>query len=195
MLTLVTAPAGYPVTLDEAKIQLRIRHSEDDIYISGLIATATADVEEYTGRPMVEQTWLWARDDWPQNGEWFPKYPVVSLDSVEYVDAEGVEQTLAVGGLYVNDGALPRIYVNPDISLPSVKGARPGDVRITFTAGYATANGDDYGLNVPAPMKHAVLLMIGHHYENREAVNIGSSASEIPLGVKHLLAPYKIWHP
>ncbi|MBR4401031.1 MAG: phage gp6-like head-tail connector protein [Synergistes sp.] len=35
---------------------------------------------------------------------------------------------------------------------------------------------------MPAMEKAACLLLIGHWFENREAVNIGKNASEVPLG-------------
>jgi hypothetical protein len=39
------------------------------------------------------------------------------------------------------------------------------------------------------------LLLIGHLYENREAVASGAgvASAELPLGVRALLAPYRAW--
>lgn len=37
----------------------------------------------------------------------------------------------------------------------------------------------------------AMLLLIGHWYANRESVVIGSTATELPLAVESLLAPYR----
>jgi hypothetical protein len=34
-------------------------------------------------------------------------------------------------------------------------------------------------------------MLLGHWYNIREAVNIGSVTSEIPLGVEALLSPYR----
>ena len=39
----------------------------------------------------------------------------------------------------------------------------------------------------------AILLYIGHLYENREAVVIGNAATRVPLAVESLLQPYKIY--
>jgi len=44
---------------------------------------------------------------------------------------------------------------------------------------------------VPAPIKHAALLMVGHFYENREAVPDFRAATVLPLGVEALVAPYR----
>lgn len=49
---------------------------------------------------------------------------------------------------------------------------------------------DDPEVEVEVPgalEKAAMLLLIGHLYENREAVNIGNTTTEVPLGVKNLL--------
>lgn len=56
--------------------------------------------------------------------------------------------------------------------------------------GYADAEdpilmGDD--------VKAAMLLLIGHWYENRESVAIGDTAVAIPFAVEALLQPYRIY--
>ncbi len=40
----------------------------------------------------------------------------------------------------------------------------------------------------------AMLLLIGHWYANREAVNVGNITSELPLGVEALLFRHRRWH-
>lgn len=44
---------------------------------------------------------------------------------------------------------------------------------------------------MPQAIKQAMLLMIGHWYATREAVNIGNIVSELPIGARALLAPYR----
>ena len=41
-------------------------------------------------------------------------------------------------------------------------------------------------------VRAAALLIVGHLYENREAVVIGTIATDLPMGVELLLAPYVI---
>ena len=43
---------------------------------------------------------------------------------------------------------------------------------------------------VPAPITHAMMLLAGSLYANREAVSY-SSAVEVPLAYQYLLSPYK----
>lgn len=43
------------------------------------------------------------------------------------------------------------------------------------------------------PIHQAILLMVGHLYNTREPVQIGTSVTKIPLTLEYLLAPYKTW--
>jgi len=55
--------------------------------------------------------------------------------------------------------------------------------------GAAFADGEEW----PASLKHAVRLLVGHLYENREATLIGISADMLPLGFADLVAPHREW--
>lgn len=48
---------------------------------------------------------------------------------------------------------------------------------------------DDHG-KLPPAVKHAILLLVGHFYANRESVSF-ATASEIPLAYQYLLQSYK----
>ena len=50
---------------------------------------------------------------------------------------------------------------------------------------------DPNGLVMPASVKAAILLTLGHLYENREAVNVGNIVTEMPMGAERLLWPYR----
>src|SRR3546814_2053287 len=50
---------------------------------------------------------------------------------------------------------------------------------VTYPAGYAPEE-------VPVALVQAMLLLIGHSFSNREAVSVGNTGSEIPLGVESL---------
>jgi hypothetical protein len=56
-------------------------------------------------------------------------------------------------------------------------------VQITYLAGYGGA------ASVPKPAVHAIKMLVGHWYANREA--IGSVGQNVPLGVHALLEPLK----
>ncbi|MDA9530339.1 head-tail connector protein [Bradyrhizobium sp. CCBAU 25338] len=64
--------------------------------------------------------------------------------------------------------------------------------------GYTLADrytvGSPATLTVPPALDHAVLLMVGHFYANREASLIGGTGgSELPLGVCDIVNDYRDW--
>ncbi|GAN52083.1 phage protein [Methylobacterium sp. ME121] len=72
--------------------------------------------------------------------------------------------------------------------VPSLDGRT---VTVRYRAGYAAQDGRS---TVPAPIRHAVLLMVGHLYSNRDAVTTtAAQPAQLPLGVEALVAPYRIW--
>jgi hypothetical protein len=52
---------------------------------------------------------------------------------------------------------------------------------------------DEDRLLLDDDVRTAMLLLVGHWYSNREAVNIGNITSEVPLAVEALLQPYRIY--
>src|SRR5689334_6458680 len=65
-LSLVTPPAFEPVSLDEAKMHLKVDTTDDDELIASLITAARVRAEWHTGRAFVTQGWTLWLDDWPQ---------------------------------------------------------------------------------------------------------------------------------
>lgn len=178
---LITPAASYAVTLAEAKAQTRVDGTDDDTYLNGLIAAASDHVEKYTGRSLGAQTWRLTTDGFTDEIR-LPYGPVQSVTTLAYYDAAGADQTLATGWGLDNTVDPARIVRNVDASWPDTQD-RFDAVRITYVAGYST---------VPAPIKHAMLLLIGHWYEHREAV--GESMAELPMAVDALLSNYRTYH-
>lgn len=179
--TLVTPPASFPVTLAEAKAQCRVRHSDEDTFINGLIAAATQHVEKQIGRAIIAQTWRLTLDQF-STAIRLPLSPLIAVDAVEYSDTAGITQTASASLYTVDNTSEPGwVVLNQDAEWPETIDA-VGAVRITYQAGYAT---------VPAPIKHAILLLIGHWFENREAV--GEQMQALPMAVDALLVNYRAY--
>lgn len=53
---------------------------------------------------------------------------------------------------------------------------------------------DEHALVLDDDITTAMLLLIGHWFENREAVVIGSTPSELPMAVQALISPYRHFH-
>jgi len=44
---------------------------------------------------------------------------------------------------------------------------------------------------LPPALHHAILMLVAHFYENREAVVVDGGAQVVPFGVSRLIAPYR----
>lgn len=188
-LVLVTAPQAEPITLDEVKAHLRIDGTDEDTFLTALIK-ATREHCESPGlnRALITQTWeLWL-DSWPKKDYIpIPRPPLQAINSVKYYGADDTEYTFDPVNYFVDTKSEPgRVALEYNKSWPSVTLRPTNGIVINFDAGYGTAD------DVPQIIKHAMLLLIGHWYENREATVVGAVLREIPFAVKSLLAPYRI---
>jgi uncharacterized phiE125 gp8 family phage protein len=186
-----TAPAIElaPVTLAEAKAHLRIVDSADDAYITALVGAAADKIERDTGIVCRARNLSIVRDSFMDSGvARIPAFygPVNSIGAVVYDATDGTEQTLASDQYRLRQFA-GMAYIVPafGVSWPATEGGI-GAVRVTLNAGYAS--NDD----VPDTLRHAALLLIGHLYENREAVNIGQGVTEVPLGYDALIRAHRL---
>lgn len=209
-LKLVTLPDKEPASLEEVKKHLRIDGNNEDDLITNLITAAREIAENFTGRALMPQSLEYVLDDFPRNysdSETYtrfksdnfnsikrkineilvPKTPVISVNSIKYTDSTGLITTWDSGEYLVDSDSEPcRIVPKIAGGWPSFIPAQINSVRINFTCGYAEGT-------LPQSIVQAIKLIIGHLYENREAVNIGWKAREMPFGAKFLLAPYRIY--
>jgi uncharacterized phiE125 gp8 family phage protein len=166
------------------------------------VATGWIDgADGWLGRALGLQTWDLKLDEhelsypslsdsWEQHSAYgwgirLPLPPLASVTHVKYQDEDNDEQTFDPAS-YVVSGVGGRGYVHlaSGASWPTVYPGR--DVlTVRFQAGYAT---------VPDPIKHAVLLMVGHLYSNREAVaNAQGKPETMPMGVDALLSTFRVF--
>lgn len=181
MHTTVITPPVSAITLEQAKVFLRVEDNDQDEVIDALIAAAQGNIDGpdgWLGRCIGAQTLEFTADSF-DFGVCLPYQPATDIVSVKYDDASNVEQTLDPTAYRLDRTGTLQCPFNG--SWPSVSGER-GSVRVTYRAG-----SDD----VPAPIRQAMLLMIGHWYENRMAVSAGVSMDELPFGVSALLMPYR----
>jgi uncharacterized phiE125 gp8 family phage protein len=196
-LKIITAPTVEPVNLAETKIHLRVDSSTEDNYINSLIKSAREAVENLTGRALITQTLEYLISNWPNHEIKLPRAPLQSVTSIKYTDSAGNEYILDVSKYVVNPDTEPGLIV-PAIgySWPSISLKPTGAITINYIAGYPPSNIElpDYQANVPAGLKHAILLLVGHWYEQRQPVNIGTSVTQIPFTVKWLCDSYRVHH-
>lgn len=176
MLTQLSPPAAEPLTLAEAKLHLRVDVdiTDDDSLITALIVTARQQAEHRTGRALVSQQWRLGLDRFADDSLELPLPKLQSVQSVTYLDADGVRQTLA-GAEYdvVTDELVGRLLPAFGKTWPDCR-IRPGSVQVSYTCGYGAAS------DVPQSIKAWMLLAIGAWYENREALTSGKPVAELP---------------
>lgn len=191
VLNLVTPPAREPVLLSEAREHLRVDGSAEDTLIAARLTAARMHVEAVTGRQMMPATWELQSDGFPEGAITLPRSPVISVESIAYLDTAGALQTLAPSNYVLLAGSSPT--ADPAQIVPAfaktwpAATAMPNAVRVRFLAGYADENA------VPQPLKAAILLVLGDLYANREAQAPGASMQlSVNPAVESILAPYRL---
>jgi uncharacterized phiE125 gp8 family phage protein len=185
-----------PISVADAKEHLRVVDStEDDTYIGELIDAATTWCEDYCDRTFADKQYTVAFDDFFGTRIELPRPPVrlnataaSATVTISYVDTGGATQTLTWSQSGTQQFRLDRDHV-PALVYPLYLEVWPSvrlddkSVQITYLAGYGGA------ANVPTPAKHAIKMLVGHWYLNREAV--GNAGQNVPMGVAALLEPLK----
>jgi len=187
-LKIITQPTSEPVTLAEAKDQLRITHDNEDSYITRLITVARQAAETHTGRALASATFELTLDEFPESQEIILPYPPLeSVTSIKYRDTDGIEATLDIADYIVYDDMPAKIVPAYNEEFPGIELYPIGAVKIRYVAGY-TGEGE---LVVPEEIKQGILLLIADYYEYREDIlGKGHIPKTVPFGVKALFSPY-----
>jgi uncharacterized phiE125 gp8 family phage protein len=173
-----TSATAEPLTLEEAKLHLRVENAEDDALIGTLISAAREAAETFLGRVIPERQFEIVLDGYPETPYRFPFLPVKAVVSIVCVLEDETEVGLTEGTFRLASG--DRLVVD---TWPEGTPRTYDAVTITVTAGTET---------VPARWKQAMLLVIGHWYEHRESVNVGNIVNELPQGFEMLLWPDRV---
>jgi uncharacterized phiE125 gp8 family phage protein len=198
--------ATEPVTIDQVQAQCRIDNDDDNAYLSTLITAARQYCEKVTGRAFLSQTWRLSLEGFPcwrqllhcvgetqGYSDWrpcglrapeilLPRPYLLEVVSITYLDLTGTRQTLDPSQYTVVADAEPaRVLPALGCVWPYALWQR-GSVQITYAAGYLTG--------VPGTIQLAILMLVAHWYENREATVLpvsGTGVVSVPLGVAELL--------
>lgn len=163
-LELVTPAATTAITLAEAKAQMRVETDDDDALITRLIAAAIAftDAQGSLGKAIITQTWRQWIGNNPSEVLLLIK-PSISVTAVKYYDTEGDLQTAVLADFDVLGTPSYRyVKAKSGYTWPTAQ-VRPDAIAIEYTAGYGSATTD-----VPETIRHALLMLVAHWYENRE---------------------------
>lgn len=185
-LTRATPPAVEPVSVSEAKAHLRVDISDDDSYISTLITAAREWCEQYVDRTLINTQWTMRLDSFPYEIE-LPRPPIAmsgtaTAVSLTYTLGDDSTATLSTTAYRVDRNSTPGVVRQLRAGTWPANLDDYNAVAVTWWAGYGAS-----GTSVPAAIRHAILMLVGHWYESRSSVLTGSISKEIEFGVKSLL--------
>jgi uncharacterized phiE125 gp8 family phage protein len=181
-LVRVTAPATAPISLAEAKAQMKVESSDDDTIIQRLIDAAVnfVDAQGALGKGMITQTW----------GQWLSPNPstvylslgpVQSVSAIKYYDENGTLQTATLADFNVF-GTPNRISVSPKSGKAwPVTQMRDDAIKIEYIIGYGSTSA-----SVPETVRHALMMLVAHWYDMRET-STEKQMYDLPFGFTDMI--------
>jgi uncharacterized phiE125 gp8 family phage protein len=156
------------IPLSTIKTALKIDYSDDDADLIRLRETATVFVEKRTGLALQPRTETLYLAYWTDS--LIPVAPYTGITHVRYQNSTNTQTTVPAGDYWIDqtDGPLNQIRF---LERPE-----------TYTVGYS---------NIPDPLVHAMIALVGHWYNNPEAAQpIGLQT--VPMSVEAILDMYSI---
>lgn len=159
----------WPVTVDELKRHTQIDHAEDDLLLmygaGGYLAAATEYIETRGQVSLIHQRRKLRMDELPAGESVHViRGPLVSVQSVTYLDAANASQTLdAAKYRVIPGGRSSAVYFVEDTSVTLADG--PGVVEVNMTCGFG-----ELPDHVPALWRLLVAEVAAYFYERRNAI-------------------------
>jgi uncharacterized phiE125 gp8 family phage protein len=172
-----------PVTIDQIRQACRVVADDEDDLLRSWAVTARSLVESDSHVALVRKT-VRVRLVCFLREIRLPISPLISIESVSYIDVNGETQTIEPDDAWMmdNDRSPGALVFLPDYEFPETMFGRNDAVTIEYTVGHDPAD-------KPAPEAavSAILMLVAHWYKNREAVVVGAVSNEIELGYERLV--------
>jgi uncharacterized phiE125 gp8 family phage protein len=166
-----------PVTMSDVKAHLRVSYNDDDSMIYMMMQSAREWAETHTEKAIVDQS-VTAYYPSLTKSMPLPLGNARDIVSVQYLDKDGIQQTL-LDGFILTNGTPSRLVFTVDV--PEFT-EQADSVEIEYSAGY--------DCNTPSRIKSALLLMVGDMYEHREAQVVKDRIEQNPT-LERLLFPVR----
>ncbi|MDX2264594.1 MAG: head-tail connector protein [Hyphomicrobiales bacterium] len=183
-LILTSGPAAEPVSLAEAKAHLRVDGADEDALIGSLVVAARMHIEHALDLALITQSWSLYLDRFPDGPVELPLGPVQAVTEVRLYAANAAV-TVLTPDQYLLDAASRPARLSP-IGVWLQPGRAVNGVEIAFAVGYGAT-----GAAVPQPLRQAILMLIAHWHESREAAS-PEEQFEAPHALDALIAPYRV---
>jgi uncharacterized phiE125 gp8 family phage protein len=191
-LTITTPPAIEPVSVAEAKAQLRVTYDQEDALIGALITAARQRIEAELGIALIATGFSELHDAWPlADAPAVPltdpfaqlfsgpirvrRGPLISVTALAVADSTGALQPIPPASYAAEVGG--RRITPWDVAWPAPS-VPTGGVSIDYIAGYGAGETD-----VPGPLRQAILTLVADGFEHR---------SDAPIAlVEPWIAPFR----
>lgn len=187
-LNQITGPAIEVVSNTEQKLHAKIDLPDDDLLVDDLNISATEYVTDRLQRAFVTEVWELSLDEFPPDPCPIDicRVPLLTVNSIKYIDTDGVEQTLAADQFIVDTKAEPAaIFRAHLVTWPATRNI-VNAVTVNFDIGYGAAAAD-----TPEKFKTIIKQIFTHWYRNREAMK-DKTWVEVPEHVNALLSKYEL---
>jgi uncharacterized phiE125 gp8 family phage protein len=195
MRVFVVTPPAPVVTWEDADAHLHLDGDTDQRdEVEAMIAAATAALDGPTGwlgRALGEQVLEARIDNFGCGSIVLPYPPVVEIVSVNYIDRDGVEQTIDTDHYEILGTSLVPAY---DVTWPAPRYQREA-IRIRYRAGYPVGGTEEAPVvTLPKTVRAAILLMVGDLYRRRDTTtDVVSFSVPMSTTVENLLSPLRVW--
>jgi uncharacterized phiE125 gp8 family phage protein len=164
--------------------------TDEDTCLTTLIKTARQICEDHQRRSYINRTYKYYLDEFPCSSEQeivLPNPPVSSITTIKYTNTDGTQYTWSSSEYQIDSyGFTCRLKPKYGYEWPSDTLQEMSGVEITYVAGYgATAS------TVPEKIRHAIMILCGELYENREDSD-SVQKYNISWGVKALLGQDRV---
>lgn len=177
---IITPPEGLPVSIEQVRENSNIWTDGDEDLLDRVIRAAWQYAENFQQRTLLPTTFEMRIDHGFPCAIEIPKPPLIEVETIKYIDTDGVERTLDPAEYEVD------IYSTPGVIVPAYNKCWPSvrckrnAITVTYTAGYES---------IPEKTQTALVMLAGHYYENREAFSSEAfTFKEVPLGIQALLS-------
>lgn len=181
---LITPPAALAVSMEAAKLSLRIDGADLDASIELWIKGIAAEAEHQIGRALISQDWRLTLDSFP-DAIALANPPIVSVASVKFYDTDNVLQTLDPADYFL-DAATEPGYIVPAVgkTWPATYD-KANAVTVDYTCGYGATEA-----SIPEGVKLYILARLGQQFDSaaREF-----RETEQSMYIVHLLDRFKVY--
>jgi uncharacterized phiE125 gp8 family phage protein len=183
VITDITPPATEPVSLEGAKLFLRLDHDEEDDLIVDLIQQARERIESLCGRSLIRRARRMTFTPPLKRTLYLKMAPIETVTSITLHLEDGIDESLDLSSLAINLRATPASLKAKTLKLFDFHNRSDVQaISVDVIAGYGDSPED-----IPMPLRQAMLLLIGQAYETRS----GGELPAIPMMVDALIMPYR----